>query len=53
MIRTHYPPDPETMQWADQNGILVWVQAPVFRPRETQLKTKRYRSKRAAAPSRY
>ncbi|MGH2905963.1 MAG: glycoside hydrolase family 2 protein [Solirubrobacterales bacterium] len=43
MIRTHYPLDPEIMQWADENGIMVWCQAPVFRPRETQLKAARYR----------
>ena len=43
MVRSHYPLSPQEMEWADTNGILVWVQAPVFRPRETQLKTKRYR----------
>ncbi|MBK5231204.1 MAG: hypothetical protein JJE27_08550, partial [Thermoleophilia bacterium] len=43
MIRSHYPLSSATMEWADRNGILVWVQAPVYRPRETQLKTKRYR----------
>jgi beta-glucuronidase len=43
VIRSHYPLSPEIMQWADENGVMVWVQAPVFRPRETQLKNKRYR----------
>lgn len=48
MIRTHYPPSPETAQWADENGIMIWCQAAVFRPRETQLKTKRYRKNAVA-----
>lgn len=43
MIRSHYPFSPSIMEWADQNGILTWVQAPVFRPRETQLRSSRYR----------
>lgn len=43
MVRSHYPLSSATMEWADQNGVLVWVQAPVFRARETQLKSKRYR----------
>ena len=47
MIRSHYPLSPSVMEWADTNGILVWVQAPVFRPRETQLRSKRYRNNAA------
>ncbi|MFY9469507.1 MAG: glycoside hydrolase family 2 TIM barrel-domain containing protein [Solirubrobacterales bacterium] len=43
VIRSHYPLSPATMEWADASGILTWVQAPVFRARETQLKSKRYR----------
>lgn len=42
-IRSHYPLAPATMEWADRNGVLVWVQVPAFRPRETQLKSQRYR----------
>jgi beta-glucuronidase len=43
MIRSHYPLSPQEMEWADANGIFVWTQAPVFRPRETQLKNTKYR----------
>lgn len=43
MIRSHYPLSPSIMEWADRNGILVWSQVPAFRPRETQLKSVRYR----------
>lgn len=44
MIRSHYPFSPSVMEWADRNGILVWVQVPAFRPRESQLKSSRYRA---------
>ncbi|MBI5311318.1 MAG: hypothetical protein HZB14_09900 [Actinobacteria bacterium] len=44
IIRSHYPFSPSVMEWADRNGILVWVQAPAFRPRESQLKSARYRA---------
>lgn len=44
MIRSHYPFGPSVMEWADRNGVLVWVQVPAFRPRESQLKSSRYRA---------
>lgn len=44
IIRTHYPFGPAVMEWADRNGVLVWMQVPAFRPRESQLKSKRYRA---------
>lgn len=43
MIRTHYPVAPQQMEWADRNGVFVWVQVPVFRPRNSQLRSTRYR----------
>lgn len=43
MIRAHYPMHPATMEWADRNGVLVWTQAPVYRPRDNLLKRKSYR----------
>lgn len=43
MIRSHYPLSPVTMEWADRNGVFVWVQAPVFRPREHQIKSNIHR----------
>lgn len=48
MIRSHYPISPQDMEWADANGILVWVQAPVFRPRENQLRSSRFRKNAVA-----
>lgn len=48
MIRSHYPLSPQDMEWADANGILVWVQAPVFRPRENQLRSGRFRKNAVA-----
>lgn len=44
IIRSHYPFSPSVMEWADRNGVLVWVQVPAFRPRESQLKSSRYRA---------
>lgn len=44
MIRSHYPLHPATMEWADRNGVLVWNQAPVYRPRDNLLKLKSYRA---------
>lgn len=43
MIRSHYPLAPQQMEWADAHGVFVWVQAPVFRPRNTQLRAAAYR----------
>lgn len=43
MIRSHYPLAPQQMEWADANGVFVWVQAPVFRPRNSQLRSATYR----------
>lgn len=43
MIRTHYPMAPQQMEWADAHGVFTWVQAPVFRPRNTQLRKSVYR----------
>lgn len=43
MIRSHYPLHPATMEWADRNGVLVWSQAPVYRPRDNLLKRPSYR----------
>lgn len=43
MIRTHYPVAPQQMEWADANGVFVWVQVPTFRPRNTQLRSAAYR----------
>lgn len=48
MIRSHYPLSREILEWADANGVFVWTQAPVFRPRNTQVKSKRYRAAAAA-----
>lgn len=48
MIRSHYPLSREILEWADAKGIFVWTQAPVFRPRNTQVKSARYRSAAAA-----
>lgn len=45
MIRTHYPMAPQQMEWADARGVLVWVQVPVFRPRNAQLRAAVYRRK--------
>lgn len=42
MIRSHYPLAPQQMEWADANGLLVWVQIPVYRPTNVQLRNKRY-----------
>ncbi len=44
LIRSHYPLHPATMEWADRNGVLVWTQAPVYRPRDNLLKRKSYRA---------
>jgi beta-glucuronidase len=43
MIRTHYPMAPQQMEWADKNGVFVWLQVPSFRPRNTQMRSSRYR----------
>jgi hypothetical protein len=43
VIRSHYPLAPQQMEWADARGVFVWVQAPVFRPRNSQLRSARYR----------
>jgi beta-glucuronidase len=43
MIRTHYPVAPQQMEWADRNGVFVWCQVQSFRPRNTQLRSRRYR----------
>jgi beta-glucuronidase len=43
VIRSHYPLAPQQMEWADARGVFVWVQAPVFRPRNSQLRSSRYR----------
>jgi beta-glucuronidase len=43
MIRTHYPMAPQQMEWADKNGVFVWLQVPSFRPRNTQLRNATYR----------
>lgn len=43
MIRSHYPLAPQQMEWADANGVFVWIQVPVFRPRNTQLRSATYR----------
>jgi beta-glucuronidase len=44
LIRSHYPLHPAMMEWADRNGVLVWSQAPVYRPRDNLLKRKSYRA---------
>lgn len=43
MIRSHYPLAPQQMEWADANGVFVWVQVPTFRPRNPQLRSAAYR----------
>ncbi len=43
MIRSHYPLAPQQMEWADANGVFVWIQVPVFRPRNSQLRSSVYR----------
>jgi beta-glucuronidase len=43
MIRTHYPMAPQQMEWADKNGVFVWLQVPSFRPRNTQMRSASYR----------
>ncbi|MBJ7354491.1 MAG: hypothetical protein JHC98_06660 [Thermoleophilaceae bacterium] len=43
MIRTHYPMAPQQMEWADKNGVFVWLQVQSFRPRNTQLRSPSYR----------
>lgn len=44
MIRSHYPLAPQQMEWADAKGVLVWLQVPVFRPRNSQLRSTAYRN---------
>jgi beta-glucuronidase len=43
MIRTHYPMAPQQMEWADKNGVFVWLQVQSFRPRNTQMRAPSYR----------
>ncbi|MBJ7458838.1 MAG: beta galactosidase jelly roll domain-containing protein [Thermoleophilaceae bacterium] len=43
MIRTHYPMAPQQMEWADKNGVYVWLQVQSFRPRNPQLRSPSYR----------
>jgi beta-glucuronidase len=43
MIRSHYPLSPQQMEWADEHGVLVWCQIPVYRPTNTQVRSKTYR----------
>lgn len=43
MIRTHYPMAPQQMEWADKNGVFVWLQVQSFRPRNPQLRSSVYR----------
>ncbi|MBJ7348097.1 MAG: beta galactosidase jelly roll domain-containing protein [Thermoleophilaceae bacterium] len=51
LLRSHYPLHPATMEWADRNGVLTWVQAPVYRPRDIVLKRKAFRAKSVKAVS--
>jgi beta-glucuronidase len=48
MIRSHYPLSRQILEWADAHGVFVWCQAPVFRPRNSQVKSVKYRNAAAA-----
>lgn len=30
LVRAHYPLHPNSLEWADRNGLLVWSEVPVF-----------------------
>ncbi len=48
MIRAHYPLDPEMEQLADQAGMLLWSEVPVYQSRRVYVNTPGWR-KRAEA----
>jgi hypothetical protein len=47
--REHYPPHPALLEAFDRAGIVFWEQIPVWRVREQQLRSRRFRSAALAA----
>lgn len=44
LIRAHYPLHPATYEQGDRDGVMFWVQNPVFRVPDTVMRTSRYRT---------
>jgi hypothetical protein len=49
LARQHYPPHPALLEAFDRAGIVYWEQIPVWRVRETQLRSQSYRSRALSA----
>ncbi len=44
IIRAHYPLDPELEQMADEDGILLWSEVPVYQSKDAYLKQASWRA---------
>ena len=49
MVRAHYPLHPDSLEWADRNGLLVWSEVPVYQVPNAELKKEEVRRRAVAA----
>lgn len=49
IVRAHYPLHPNSLEWADRNGLLVWSEVPVFQVPNDQLKKDEVRRRAVGA----
>lgn len=49
IVRAHYPLHPDSLEWADRNGLMVWSEVPVFQVPAAELKKDEVRRRAVAA----
>lgn len=49
IVRAHYPLHPDSLEWADRNGMLVWSEVPVFQLPNAELKKDEVRRRAVGA----
>ena len=49
LVRAHYPLHPNSLEWADRNGLLVWSEVPVFQVSGAELRKDEVRRRAVAA----
>ena len=49
LVRAHYPLHPNSLEWADRKGLLVWSEIPVFQVPGSELKKDEVRRRAVAA----
>lgn len=49
IVRAHYPLHPDSLEWADRNGLMVWSEVPVFQVPNAELKKDEVRRRAVGA----